>query len=350
MPKNKYPGKKINETDKYFESKLPFDIINNNPKINNDIIKPEYQGSLDEDRVQQMIQEYLTNPLFFKFKNKVIIGDLNNSWYCVDGQHRLEMVKILYKDHNIKDDYINFCWYKCDNQKDMEKLFISINFDSTKNKNFINSDAFDQIKITEFTKLLLDSYNPYFARKKSDNVKRYTIEEFRDKLIELNYFKNEEFSSAKDILEHIKQENNAYYELWKYSVFIKNNSLDIYYKEEHNCIKEQIIFSLKNANFLKWLQDKNEPPYHSFKKSKESITPYKKKKVWEKEFNDSETGNCPISFCKKILNNSRNKNWDCGHIISEFHGGITEPDNLRPICKNCNSSMGSKDWETYDPP
>ena len=57
MPKNKYPGKKINETDKYFESKLPFDIINNNPKINNDIIKPEYQGSLDEDRVQQMVQE-----------------------------------------------------------------------------------------------------------------------------------------------------------------------------------------------------------------------------------------------------------------------------------------------------
>ena len=34
------------------------------------------------------------------------------------------------------------------------------------------------------------------------------------------------------------------------------------------------------------------------------------------------------------------KNWECGHIISEFHGGTTEPDNLRPICKNCNSSMG----------
>ena len=43
-------------------------------------------------------KKYLINPLFLKFKNKVIIGDLNNSWYCVDGQHRLEMVKILYKE------------------------------------------------------------------------------------------------------------------------------------------------------------------------------------------------------------------------------------------------------------
>ena len=46
---------------------------------------------------------------------------------------------------------MNFWWYKCDNQKDIEQLFISVNFDSTKNQNFIQSDAFDKIKITEFT-------------------------------------------------------------------------------------------------------------------------------------------------------------------------------------------------------
>lgn len=347
MPKNKYPGKKICEEDNFFETQITFDKINNIPEINN-IIKPDYQGSLDEDRVEEMVEEYLNMPIYFKFKNKVIIGNLNNSWYCVDGQHRLEMVKKLCNEHNIINDYINFCWYKCDNQRDMEKLFVSVNFDSTKNQNFINSDAFEKIKITEFTKLLKNSYKRYFASKKSDTVKKYTVEEFRDKLIELNYFNNELFTNANELLKHIIEENKIYYDLNKYSVIIKKKDLNIFYKEEQKCILDKIIFSIKNCNFLKWLQNKNELPYHSPKKSKESITPYKKKKVWEKEFNDAETGICPISFCNTVLNNGRNKNWDCGHIISEYNEGATEPNNLRPICKNCNCSMGSKDWNVYD--
>ena len=83
-----------------------FDKIYNDPKINN-IIKPEYQGSLDNDRVEKMIIEYLQNPLYLKFKDKIIIGNLNDMWYCVDGQHRLEMIKRLYSENNIKDDSIN---------------------------------------------------------------------------------------------------------------------------------------------------------------------------------------------------------------------------------------------------
>ena len=35
MPKNIYPGKKMYEKDKYFETKISFDKIYNDPKINN---------------------------------------------------------------------------------------------------------------------------------------------------------------------------------------------------------------------------------------------------------------------------------------------------------------------------
>lgn len=348
MPKNMYPGKKIYEKDNYFETKISFDKIYNDPKINN-IIKPDYQGSLDNDRVEKMIIEYLQDPLYLKFKDKIIIGNLNDIWYCVDGQHRLEMIKRLYSEHNIKDDSINFCWYKCNNPEDMKKLFMSINYDSTKNKYYIESNAFEKIKICEFTKLLKNSYKSYFANKKTQTGKKYTIEEFRDKLIELDYFKNDVFNDAKEILDHIRSENDEYYKLNRYDVTIQNDNLNIYYKDEQKCIEDKIIFSLKNTNFLKWLQDKNELPYHPPKISKEQISPYKKKKVWEKEFGEFEAGMCPISFCQTILNNDKNKNWDCGHIISEFNQGATEPYNLRPICKNCNSSMGSKNWNVYDP-
>lgn len=36
----------------------------------------------------------------------------------------------------------------------------------------------------------------------------------------------------------------------------------------------------------------------------------------------------------------------CGHIIPESQGGENTVENLRPICQNCNSSMGSKNF--YD--
>lgn len=44
-------------------------------------------------------------------------------------------------------------------------------------------------------------------------------------------------------------------------------------------------------------------------------------------------------------------NFQCGHVISEYNGGETTVENLRPICALCNSSMGTKNMiefmETY---
>ena len=33
--------------------------------------------------------------------------------------------------------------------------------------------------------------------------------------------------------------------------------------------------------------------------------------------------------------------YQCGHIISEYNGGATEPFNMRPICSGCNQGMGN---------
>lgn len=66
--------------------------------------------------------------------------------------------------------------------------------------------------------------------------------------------------------------------------------------------------------------------------------------VWREAFNGSMDGHClcclaPITF----------ENWECGHIIPHSKGGPDEPQNLRPICKACNTSMGSNhmvEWMT----
>ena len=37
----------------------------------------------------------------------------------------------------------------------------------------------------------------------------------------------------------------------------------------------------------------------------------------------------------------------CGHIIAEVNGGDIIVSNLKPICQNCNSSMGTKNINDF---
>jgi hypothetical protein len=39
--------------------------------------------------------------------------------------------------------------------------------------------------------------------------------------------------------------------------------------------------------------------------------------------------------------------FDCGHIIAESKGGKMHVNNLLPICKICNSSMGNMNLYDY---
>jgi 5-methylcytosine-specific restriction endonuclease McrA len=40
-------------------------------------------------------------------------------------------------------------------------------------------------------------------------------------------------------------------------------------------------------------------------------------------------------------------NFHCGHIVSDKNGGSIKVNNLRPICAECNLSMGSKNMDEF---
>lgn len=346
--KNKFPGKntinsKIN-IDKYYETIVTFNQILDNPKINN-IHKPNYQGSLIEEKVEGMILEYLEKPELLRIKDKIIIGCLRDNWYIVDGQHRLEMARILSKDHN-KNDTLLFSWYMCDNELEMRELFNTVNKDSIKNSFYIDNNDFKEVIILELISKLKDNFSEYFSRKKSEQGKKYTIEEFIEKLREKTYF--DKWSNSNDCYQDIRAKNEKFYNIVRYSVNFKNQIGD-FYKDEYKSIEDKIIFSLKRNNFVDYLIDQSKDPWHNTKKQKIKITTYKKRKVWENEFGENKEGKCPISFCNTLLINKKGVGgWQCGHIISEYNGGETEVYNMRPICAGCNQSMGSKNWSDYD--
>ena len=45
---------------------------------------------------------------------------------------------------------------------------------------------------------------------------------------------------------------------------------------------------------------------------------------------------CKVTWCENIITPF---NFEVGHNIPESKGGLTEIDNLRPICSKCNKSM-----------
>lgn len=75
------------------------------------------------------------------------------------------------------------------------------------------------------------------------------------------------------------------------------------------------------------------------KKKKQSIPKKLKTIVWETYIGNN-IGQTKCLCCHKT--NITMAVFDCGHVISEANGGALCVENLRPICRECNLSMGTK--------
>jgi 5-methylcytosine-specific restriction endonuclease McrA len=88
----------------------------------------------------------------------------------------------------------------------------------------------------------------------------------------------------------------------------------------------------------------NEVIEEPIKYKKKLIPQSLRKAVWN-TYIGREIGetNCPV--CKNSIISPFE--FHCGHIVAEIKGGKTCLENLRPICKSCNSSMKTFNLETY---
>jgi len=80
------------------------------------------------------------------------------------------------------------------------------------------------------------------------------------------------------------------------------------------------------------------------KYKKKIIPKHIKTLVWNKYIGDDIIKHKCLC-CKK--ENIKITDFEAGHVLSEFHGGTNEIDNLRPICRPCNSSMGTTHMIEY---
>jgi predicted Zn-ribbon and HTH transcriptional regulator len=80
------------------------------------------------------------------------------------------------------------------------------------------------------------------------------------------------------------------------------------------------------------------------KKKKKAIPATIKRLVWNTNIGEM------IGKSKCLCCNSTDitqMSFNCGHIVAEANGGDTIVSNLKPICQNCNSSMGTKNMDEF---
>ena len=64
-----------------------------------------------------------------------------------------------------------------------------------------------------------------------------------------------------------------------------------------------------------------------------------RQQVWLQKMGKVFDGKCKTTWCSNTISNF---NFECGHNIPESKGGSTTLENLEPICRQCNGSMGNK--------
>ena len=80
------------------------------------------------------------------------------------------------------------------------------------------------------------------------------------------------------------------------------------------------------------------------KKKKKSIPSTIKRLVWNINIGE-EIGKSKCLCCNSTY--ITQMSFNCGHVIAEANGGDTIVSNLKPICQNCNSSMGTKNMDDF---
>lgn len=80
------------------------------------------------------------------------------------------------------------------------------------------------------------------------------------------------------------------------------------------------------------------------KKKKKPIAATVKRLVWNTNIGE-DIGKSKCMCCNST--DITQLSFNCGHIVAEANGGDSIVSNLKPICQNCNSSMGTKNMEDF---
>ena len=359
--------------------------------------QPNCQCPIEEERIAGIQKDYLENPDFWECNKEIIIGIIDKKRYIIDGQHRINAFANIWDDFqsdntkqpklnwdNENGDFVKMYYYNLKNMEELHKIFNFLNRDSFKNKiwvdmeNSLNKINYQVLvdKFIEDLKNYILAFSseeqktikygyPFFSRiisKAKDGGSKYTLLEFRNKLIELKFFNG--IKDSNEAIDLLFEFNNDY------CYFYSSETINVnkFNHADRPAIKNKFFCGVKKCNFLEYIKyrlelidnnkfNKEEKEKMKFyfnhihqqnkneKKKKKKIPKQLRNLVWDNQ--EPEKMNMICLCCNKIKLNCRSQEWHAGHIISEKNGGDTLVPNLTPICNECNKFMGADNWDVF---
>lgn len=100
---------------------------------------------------------------------------------------------------------------------------------------------------------------------------------------------------------------------------------------------KNVIMPCKKANSGAPEEDETNHPKGKHRKAKIPLA--MKQTVWVNQFGEVYKHKCVTKWCHRVITVF---DFEVGHNVPESKGGATSPENLRPICRQCNIGMGNR--------
>ena len=324
-------------------------FVNSSKLLSQDIELPNIQRIRDDDKVNDIINYQLN--YFKKNKKFNFLGVINihyckenSTFYLVDGQHRYESIKRLYKEmsHEVDICVEVVCVNSLDELKENYGIL---------NKNTPLPDFPESVD-----KNLVEKVANYF-KEKYPNIWSKTSRARRPHLY-FNFFQESlaalvDKLNIKDYknLQKIVEDYNLKLRKWDKAQFpdssnINDNMLE---KCQDTGLYLGLFKHISDEYGYKWVHSiiYNESGV-VVKNSRTNIKKKIPKKIKTDSWNTYVGENIKKTFCICCNKTEIDAfNFQAGHIISEKNGGNICIENILPICNLCNQSMGIINMDEY---
>lgn len=308
---------------------------------------PTFQRTVTEERVKHLsetIEEYRSDETNkadlgsfpVPYLGRLHIGRLGQSYYVLDGQHRVQALLRWYEAHKV-DFPVHLVIRECNDLDQMKEYFRSINnhlpqedimaFEST-------MDACEAVKmhlLATYPKHISGALNPMHPNINTESLATYLVNLLRTRQGVASY----EMPDCGGIIELLEEENR------RVGLVMKRGDLAAYDKAT---TAPKQGFYLTGA-----VRSANAPAGVAVRaatgprKKRPSLPKKQREALWSQHHGDSTKGHCEA--CKNPITAH---NFEAGHRVAVAMGGSSHNDNLACLCMQCNREMQTRsldDWK-----
>ena len=292
---------------------------------------PDIQRVIKKERVDELYDNFLRiydQEEEIITPGVIIIGQLEDTWYILDGQHRFNAYLLLYENTG-RDQKLPINKIQVETKKELGQLFESINNTVPVADIPKGIERKDSNRVVKY---FFERYGKIFSHSRSGRTKRPHI---HVTIFEENVAELLQEMSPDELINKINTLNKR---LSKCNIdfFCDKKSDKLKFERFINTIIKKGGFYLGIYDWMKELRGDKIIRY------RKSLPAPLRTIIWKKYYGDENSGEC--LFCSSEITK---KSCHMAHDIAHINGGEATVNNLYPCCKTCNLSMGTKTYEEF---